>query len=473
MHRLAGLTRAFLMMTALAAPAAAQSLDSALRTRVDGIFSQFGPSTPGCALGVYRNGAIAYSNGYGMANLEHNVPITPGTVFDIGSTSKQFTAASILLLANEGKLSLDDEVRKWVTELPAYSSPVTIRQLLHHTSGLRDYLALMGLRGINFDGITTDRDALDLIVRQKDLNFTPGSEYLYSNSGYFLLGEIVRRVSGKSLRAFAEERIFNPLGMTVTHYHDDHTMLVPNRATGYEPRRGGAFAVSMSGFEQTGDGAVYTTVEELLKWDNNFYDAKVGGPKLLDEFHVRGILNNGDTLPYARGLFVDKLRGLRRVSHGGAWAGYRAELMRFPDQRTSLAVLCNQGNANPTRLADRVAEILLESQMESVDAKASTAANTPPAPTTPTPPADLRRADYTGEYYSPELDITYRIRLQGTSLLLDFPGNNAEELTWREPDQFSASGNYLRLAFQREGGQVGAFTLGAGRARNIRFEKKQ
>lgn len=462
-----------LVLLALAAPLTGQSLDPALRSRVDNIFSQFGPTTPGCALGVYRNGAITYATGYGMANLEWNVPITPNTVFDIGSTSKQFTTASILLLVNEGKLSLDDDVRKWVPELPAYSSPVTIRHLVHHTSGLRDYLALMGLRGIHFDGVTTDTDALDLIVRQKELNFPPGSEYLYSNSGYFLLGEIVKRVSGKPLRTFAQERIFAPLGMAVTHYHDDHTMVVPNRATGYAPRRDSGFAVSMSFFEQTGDGAVYTTVEELLKWDNNFYDPRVGGRSLLDALHVRGVLNNGDTLTYAGGLTVDELRGLHRVSHGGSWAGYRAELMRFPDQRTSVAVLCNQANTNPTQLATRVAEILLESHMQPVDTKAA-APITAPRPTSAevTPPANLRREEYTGEFYSPELDITYRIRVQDAKLLLEYPGNAAEELTWREPDNFSAGGNYLRLAFQREGGQVRSFTLGAGRARNIRFEKR-
>jgi CubicO group peptidase (beta-lactamase class C family) len=222
-----------LAFTVVAAPAAAQeTLSPALRARVDSVFAALNNNTPGCALGVYRNGAIAYGRGYGIANLEHGIPITPATLFDIGSTSKQFTASAILLLAQEGKLSLDDEVRKWIPDLPDYGAPVTIRHLLHHTSGIRDYLTLMGMRFTSFDGVTTDRDAFELILRQKELNVPPGSEYLYSNSGYFLLGEIVKRASGQNLRAFATERIFTPLGMKATHFHDDHTMVVPLRATG-------------------------------------------------------------------------------------------------------------------------------------------------------------------------------------------------------------------------------------------------
>lgn len=324
-----------------------------MQRQVDAVFAAFGPATPGCALGVYRDGRIAYARGYGLANLEHRIPITPQTVFDIGSTSKQFTAASILLLAQDGKLSVDDALLKWIPELPAYAQSMTIRHLLHHTSGIRDYLTLMSLRGIDFDGITTDRDALDLITRQKEANFAPGSEHLYSNSGYFLLGEIVKRASGKPLPAFAQERIFGPLRMRNTHFHDDHTMIVPLRATGYSASSS-AYAISMSGFEQTGDGAVMTTIEDLLLWDRNFYDAVVGGTQLQRELHVRGVLTRGDTIAYARGLSLGEYRGLRTVRHGGSWAGYRADLLRFPEERTSFAVLCNLGNSTPSRLADRV-----------------------------------------------------------------------------------------------------------------------
>ncbi|MGH9750406.1 MAG: serine hydrolase domain-containing protein, partial [Candidatus Polarisedimenticolia bacterium] len=327
---------------------------------VDAVFAPFDRTgSPGCALGVVRDGRLIQARGYGMANLEHGVPITPTTVFDIGSTSKQFAAASIVLLALDGKLSLDDDIRRHLPGIPAYRRPITIRHMLNHTSGLRDYLELMGLTGVNFDGVATAEDALAILVRQRDTNFPPGDEYLYCNSGFFLLSEIVRRVSGKTLREFARERIFEPLEMRQTHFHDDHTMIVPRRATGYAPVDGGGFRIDMSGFEQTGDGSVLTTVEDLARWDRNFYDPKVGGRAMLDALHTRGRLNDGGTIDYALGLVVDEYRGLKRVSHGGSWAGYRAQLMRFPDERFSVICLCNLSTSNPTALARRVADIHL------------------------------------------------------------------------------------------------------------------
>jgi len=335
-----------------------------LRKKTDAVFSANDkPDSPGCTLGVIRDGRMIYARGYGMANLDLGVPIAPSTVFDIGSTSKQFTAASILLLAGQGKLSLDDDIRKLVPEMPDYGHTITIRHLLHHTSGLRDYLTLMDLAGVDFDGVTTADDALRLIVRQKELNFAPGDEYLYSNSGFFLLGVIVERASGQSLAAFAKENIFAPLGMAHTHYHDDHTMIVPRRATGYAPVRSGGFRIDMSGFEQTGDGAVYTTVEDLLLWDRNFYKPTVGGSELVRELQVTGVLNNGEELTYARGLRVSEHKGLKTASHGGSWAGYRAELLRFPDEKFSVACLCNVANANPSQLARQVAEVFLGERM--------------------------------------------------------------------------------------------------------------
>jgi CubicO group peptidase (beta-lactamase class C family) len=371
-------------------------LAPAVISRIDSVFAGIDRTTsPGCAVAVYRDGRIAYARGYGMANLEHGIAISPRSVFDIGSTSKQFTAAAIALLAQDGKLSLDDDVRRFVPELPQYQRPVTLRHLLNHTSGVRDYLTLMSLRGENFDGVTTDDDALDLVVRQKATNFEPGAEFLYSNSGYFLLSVVVQRVTGHSLARFARERIFEPLGMTHTHFHDDHTFVTPLRATGYSPRPGGGFRIDMSGFEQTGDGAVYTTVEDLLRWDANFFEPKVGGPRLLDDLHTQGTRNDGRTLPYALGLFVDDYRGARRVRHGGSWAGYRADLLRFPTFHTSVAALCNLGATNPSAYADRVADIVLADRF----APATAAAPATPAASASTmrlPPARL--AQLAGRY---------------------------------------------------------------------------
>src|ERR1700730_16907113 len=338
---------------------------------IDEVFDDLAkPGSPRCALGVYREGGLIYAKGYGLANLEENVAITPKSVFDIGSTSKQFTAASILLLEKQGKLSVNDDVRKYIPELPDYGQKITILQLLNHSSGLRDYLALMELAGINTDSVTTDEDALALIARQKALNFAPGSDWLYSNTGFFLLSVIVKRASGETLREFAAENIFVPLGMTHTQYRDNHTSLIPDRALAYQPNETkDGYTLDVSYFEQTGDGAVHTSVEDLWKWDENFYSGWIGGKEFLAEIQERGKLNGGKVLEYAKGLFVADYRGLHTVRHAGAWGGYRAELLRFPEQHFSVACLCNVGNANPSKRANQVADVYLAGLMKAKDPK--------------------------------------------------------------------------------------------------------
>ena len=232
--------------------------------QVDSLFADVTKSgSPGCALGVFRDGKIVYQKGYGLANVENNIPITPETVFDVGSTSKQITAASIVLLEEQGKLSLNDDIRKYFPELPDYGHIITIAEILHHTSGLRDYIALIGLSGNSTDNVTTSDDAIASIVRQKGLNFEPGTEWLYSNTGYFLASEIVRRVSGKSFREFADENIFQPLGMTHTVIRDDHTLLMPNRALAYRPKEGGGYALDVSYLEVAGGGSMHTTIGDI------------------------------------------------------------------------------------------------------------------------------------------------------------------------------------------------------------------
>lgn len=352
----------FIASVTFALPAAAAN--NKPNPAVDKIFSDLTqPGSPGCALAVYRNGSIVYSKGYGLASTELDVPITPQTVFDIGSMSKQFTAASILLLEEQGKLSLTDDVRKYIPELPDYGHKITILNLLNHTSGIRDYLALFVLAGVHIDSVTTDQDALALIARQKHLNFTPGSRYLYSNSGFFLLSLIVKRVSGVTLEQFALKNIFQPLGMSQTTYRDDHTLLLPHRALAYDPAGPNKYKLDVSYFEQTGDGAVHTSVDDLVKWDENFYTGKVGGQRLIREIQERGKLNDGKTIDYAKGLMIESYRGLPTVQHGGAWGGYRGQLLRFPQQHFSVASLCNLSNANPERRADKVADVYLGSLM--------------------------------------------------------------------------------------------------------------
>ena len=390
---------------------------------VDQVFSEYGKDGPGCALAVVKDGGIVYSRGYGLASVEHAVPITPQTVLDIGSTSKQITAASVLLLAQDGKLSLDDDVRKHIPEIPDYGTPITLRHLLHHTSGIRDYIELLQLGEISFEDVATDDDALVALSRQKALDFRPGDEHSYSNSGYFLLSLVVKRVSGKTLRELAQERIFTPLGMTSTQILDDHTLVIPRRAASYAPRRDGGFRLAVANWEQTGDGAVQTTVEDLAKWDRNFYDPKVGGPGLVEQLQVKGVLNDGSTIPYARGLLVDEHRGLRRVLHGGGWAGYRAELIRFPDERLSVITLCNRGDANPTGMAMQVAELYLADRMKPAEPEPATAVAVP-KPTTPIPGDAARHA---GLFWNPITGMVRRIAARDGKLFYERgPGNESE-----------------------------------------------
>lgn len=403
-----------------------------LAKSVDAVFADYAkPGSPGCSLAVVRDGRIVYEKGYGLANVEHGVPIDPKrTVFDIGSTSKQFTAASVLLLAKDGKLSLDDDVHKLLPELPDYGTPITIRHLLHHTSGVRDYINLMAMGGINFEDHTTDDDALAAIARQKTLDFPPGSEHSYSNSGYFLLSQIVKKASGKTLREFAQERIFTPLGMSNTRILDDHSAVIPNRATAYGPHPSGGFGVQMSNWEQTGDGAVQTTVEDLAKWDRNFYDPKVGGPWLIEQLQTTGTLDGGEKIDYARGLVVDEYRGLRRVSHSGGWAGYRAEMLRFPDQKLSVVTLCNLGSTNSTALAQQVTDLYLAGKLGPAPAAASAASQAPAAAVA------METARYAGLYWSPASGLVRRIYAKDGKLVYSRRADSESELAPLGGDRF-------------------------------------
>jgi len=318
---------------------------------VDELFSAYDRTdSPGCALGVIRDGEFTYRRGYGMANLEYDLPLGPQSVFRIGSTSKQFTAAAVALLAEDGKLSLDGPVRRHFPEFPAWADGMTVRQLIHHTSGIRDYLVLAFLAGKADDAdYYTDAWVLDLLARQRETNFPPGEQHLYSNSGYLLLAHIVQRVSGQSLREYAAEHLFGPLGMHSTHFHDDHRHVLPRRATGYAPADDGGYRISTTTLDMVGDGGVFTTIDDLLAWDRNFYDNRLGqgGPDLITTLTTPGRLNNGESLDYAFGLAVEDFEGLTLVSHGGAFVGYRADMLRFPQRRLSVAVLCATAPMRP------------------------------------------------------------------------------------------------------------------------------
>ena len=463
---------ALILLAVLATTGLSQSADG-VATKVDAIFTNFDkPDSPGCALGVIKDGKLIYARGYGKANLEHGIANGSKLVYDIGSTSKQFAAASILLLAQAGKLSLEDDVRKFIPELPSYQKPILIRHLIHHTSGLRDYLTLFNLAGVNFDDTTTEADALKIIQRQRALNFTPGDEWLYSNSGYFLLSIVIKRASGKSYPEFAKEHIFDPLGMKHTLVLDNHKRIVPTRATGYAPNPKGGFQTEMSNFEQTGDGAVMTSVEDLLLWDQNFYEPKVGGKAFLDVMHAVGAFNDGKKHDYASGLFIEEYKGLRKVSHGGSWAGYRSELLRFPDQKFSVVCLCNLGTVNPSGFAQRVADIYLADQFKATENKPSTMRGTPPKLPDPITLTAEQLAEYVGSFYSEELDTTYNLVVENGGLFAIDRNETKRPLTPRTRELFTLIQG-AQFEFTRDAaGKVTGFGVNAGRIRGVRFVRK-
>ncbi|MEO8448367.1 MAG: serine hydrolase domain-containing protein [Gemmatimonadota bacterium] len=335
-----------------------------LAARIDSVFAVYQrPGTPGCAVGVSKAGALEYAKGYGLANVESTTPITPATVFNVGSTSKQFVAFAIALLAAEGKLSLADPVRRFVPEVPDFGTPVTIRQLLNHTSGLRDYASVLSLMGWQGGDQYDEGRFLSLIGGQRRLNFTPGTRHLYSNTGYILLATIVSRASGKGWPAFAAERIFRPLQMTKSEVRTDPFALAPDRALAYSPAAGGTWRLDMPNHDIAGSTAVMTTVEDLARWTGNYWRPVVGDEAVLATMLQRGVLAGGDTIAYAAGLMIGEYRGLALVDHGGATGGYRAQLLRFPTEQVGIAVLCNAGNSNPDGLARQVADRVLESRL--------------------------------------------------------------------------------------------------------------
>lgn len=355
---------------AVAAPLLAQDPTA---KRIDDLFARWNkPDTPGVAVAVIQDGKVVYQKGYGSANLEYDVAIQPDTVFHVASVSKQFTAMAIVLLEQDGKLSIDDDARKHLPELPDYGHRITIRQLLQHTSGVRDQWQTLGLAGWRLDDVITQKQILRMLFRQKELNFEPGTKHVYSNGGYTLLAEIVARASGKPLPEFCFERIFEPLGMSKTHFHDDHRRIVRDRAASYE-NAGSGFRASPLNYANVGATSLFTTAPDLTKWLDNFREPKVGGAKAIARLQEQAKLANGDTLPYALGVSIGKLRGLRTVSHGGGDAGYRTYVAWFPEQRLGVVVLSNLGSFNPNGLANQVATVYLEQAMS--------AAPPPPPPT--------------------------------------------------------------------------------------------
>jgi len=448
---------------------------------VDALFAAWDrPGSPGCALAVTRNGNSVYARGYGYANLDHGVPITPGTVFDVGSLTKQFVAATISMLELDGTLSLDDSIRQWLPELPALNRPITLRHMIYHTSGLRDYLTLFPLAGRGHYHPISHAQILDMMSRQRALVFPPGERYAYSNTAYMLLAQVVERASGKPLGEFVEERIFGPLAMHGSRMYDDHEEIIPRRATGYDRHDDDDIRVVHNfSFDVPGDGQMYTTVEDLLLWDDYLHGADT--PPIQPAMLTEGSLNNGDRIARARGLFLDEYRGARTVQHTGSSWGFRAVLMRFVDPGLAIAIACNDGQSSPLQLAHRVADHYLGDVLSPVDhagagddlSETSTA-----SPGFVVPPERL--ADFAGTFFSPELDAIYRFSVADDGLALRIeqeaplrlrPGV-ADVFSLRFGEQAYSGVLSAELAFDRNaGGQVNGFSLSSGSERGLLFER--
>jgi len=444
-----------------------------LTDQVDDLFSQWNQeNAPGATIGIYQDGKIVYARGYGTANLDHNIPLTPGSVLRIGSISKQFMAMCAAILAEQGKLSLDDDIRMHLPEMPDYGKPVTIRHLLHHTNGIREYLALVSLAGKPEGGVIgyTAKELVEMLSRQEALNFEPGSQFSYTNSGYFLLAEIVTRVSGIKASAFALQNVFEPLGMTSTQFYDDRNAIIPNRAFGYSSKPGGGYSLDILRSDVIGDLGVITTVEDFLKWDQNFYENRlgIGTDDLINTMFTRGRTNDGEELPYALGVTFGSYRGLNTMGHGGSAVGYRAEFLQFPEQRFSVVILSNISSFQPGIMAQKVADLYLAGQF------------TEPSPTNDLEqtrseiseshePPILDMSDFVGDFYSDELDVSYSLSLEEGSLYLDLRGNMSE-LAPHSEDRFNWGRRELIFS-RNEDDDISGFKINVGEIRGLEFLK--
>ncbi|HEU5422884.1 MAG TPA: serine hydrolase domain-containing protein [Nitrolancea sp.] len=393
--------------------------------QIDAIFAEWDRSdSPGCALAVVQNGEVVYARGYGMANLDLGVAITPASVFHVASVSKQFTAFAVALLAEEGKLALDDDVRKYVPELPDFGQKITLRNLLQHTSGLRDQYGLFRLAGWRTGDIQAFDDVIDFARWHRRLNFAPGDEYSYCNTSYTLLVLVVERVSGQRFRDFVQERLLLPLKMTHSHIHDDVEEIVPGRASAYAPRKEdegqgkGGFKVADSHVEAIGAICLYTTAEDLARWLRNLGERRVAGA-VVELAATPGVLNNGKQTRYGLGQMVRTYRGLKTVSHGGVDAGYRAEMLWFPEASFGVAILANLATIRPGALARRVADLYLADRLGPDELRDAPAVDLPEA----------EQARYSGLYRDERRRLTHTVKVEAGKLTINSGFGDRMELT--------------------------------------------
>ncbi|MEN0049785.1 MAG: serine hydrolase domain-containing protein [Bacteroidota bacterium] len=445
---------------------------------IDQLFKNYTPQTPGVAVGILKNGKFIFQKGYGAANLEYDIPITPTTVFHVASVSKQFTAFAIYLLANEKRLSLEDDVRKYIPELPDYGTTMKIKHLLAHTSGLRDQFALLLSAGWDMSDVMTKTQILNMVFAQKALNFEPGSRFQYSNTGYTLLAEIVERVSHQSLNEFCQERIFQPLEMQHTQFYDDYKKVVKNRAYSYE-LRDNLYVKKKLNYSHVGATSLFTTVEDLAKWANNYEEPKVGNPKLLQAFNEPSILNNGkatvwkvignDTLLHAKGQFIRDYRGVKIFKHGGHDAGYRTFLARFPEEVLTIITLSNDEHYEIFARGLDIAEFYLKDQLQAKEVIESSPSQMTKKSFDMTT-IDLKK--YEGKFYSEELKTTYVLKVIDQQLWIQHQRLKDMQLSPIAENKFWST-NYFsfNLEFIEEQGDIKGFELSNFGLKNLFFER--
>lgn len=447
MDRWTTLTRASLLasltLNLACAPGDSRPTSPDLSRGIDAVFRDMDRlDVPGASVAVVRDGSIVFSKGYGSAQLEHRVPITPRTVFHVASVSKQFTAMAVTMLAAEGELDLDDRVQTHLPWVPGLGRPVTVRQMIHHTSGIRDQWELLAMAGWRLDDVITMDHIREMMGRQRGLNFEPNSEYLYSNMGYTLLAETAAAVGGAPFADLTEEMIFEPLGMTRTHFHDDHQMVVPDRAYSYAPLDDGGFRKAVLSYANAGATSLFTTAEDLARWLDNFRHHRVGGPDVTAQMLARGVLQDGDTIDYAHGLSIGEYRGLETVGHGGADAGFRTSVQWFPEHDVGIVVLTNVANGDPSGRLFAVADVVLANVFpESPDADDADDAD---GENRPTSRIALDRAP--GRYRT-TLGPVIAVERDGDDLALRVPNAAAARLRALSDSEFDAPDLDVRVRF--------------------------
>jgi CubicO group peptidase (beta-lactamase class C family) len=427
--------------------------------------------TPGASIAVQRDGKLIYSKGFGYADLEYGIKNTPTTIFHIASVSKQFTAFAIAMLADQRKLSLNDDIRKYLPELHDFGDVITINHLVHHTSGLRDQWNLLMMAGWRLDDVITQKQIMRVISRQRDLNFKPGEEMLYCNTGFTLMAEIVSRVTGESFPEWTRKNIFEPLDMKNTLFYDDHEKIVKNRAYSYYETNGG-YKKSVLNYANVGATSLFTTVEDLNKWAVNFEKMEVGNQNVMKLMNQRFVLNKGDTINYAFGQSVDKYKGLNAYSHSGGDAGYRSYLLRFPDQHFSVAVFSNLASFNPGAIGYALADLYLAKDIKPEKVKEETPA--PPQPKVLFDASKMKLSDYTGTFYSPELETSYAFEVVHDTLVSHHQRHDDFKFIPVKEDGFTSRGGYLgSIDFTRDAKKkVTGLKASNGRVRNLVFTKQ-